>query len=264
MKTLKKYINYVLIVLLFFSISFGSCEDGVYIKPYDQYISDNFENYEDIRKMLIDTLGKWKKDSLVNISFLFFDDAWQVDSILLFNGDSSRFYTTINVSSKHRKNATSDFIKGMTGAKINDKWYFHLEENRYVSRHGLKSDIYSAMSFEEISYVSHTRAMSRLLKIDKEGQYFIDYDEMENNFFKAYKSSYPNIDKIDSVLLKRIAAYKKKKLDVKLIERVKEKRLNSVRPDDPEINNKSLWDKIFGKEEVGLFETEAWKNRRKN
>jgi len=258
-----KNINFALVPILFLSISFGSCEDGINIKPYGTYVSDNFKNYKEIRETLIDTLSQWKEDSLVCTSQIFFDDAWQVDSILLFNKDSTRLFTTVNMRRIYSGTGTSDLIDGIVGVRKYKRWFFHYGAHRYISRHGLKTDIYSALSFEELSYVSHTRAMARFFKIDKEDQYFIDYDEMDNYFFKAYKSSYPNIDRIDSLILTRIAAYKKKKLDIKMIERVKEKRLNSISPTEPEAKNKSWWDKMFGKEEVGFFETEAWKNRRK-
>jgi len=255
--------RFIQVTIFSIILSFYSCGGEIKIDAYDNYLSDNYKNYEGIRASFIDSLKQWKKDSLMSVSMVFFDDSWQVDSVLLFNRDSSRFYTTLNMSRKHNKGLSSELIKGITGAKINNKWSFVFEESRYISRKGYKTDIYSAMSFEELSYISHTGAMSRFLKVDKGGQYFIDYNEMDNYFFKAFGTLYPNIDKIDSVLLKRIAAYKKKKIDIKMIERVKAKRLNSVRPDEPETSNKSWWGRLFGKEEVGLFETEAWKNRRK-
>jgi len=255
-------------LLLFFLIasclSLSNCADEIDIKPYDKYISDNFEKYQGIREALIDTLTQWKRDSLVVTSSIFYDELWQVDSILLFSIDSSRLFTTINERNCYSKGSRSDFIEGITGVRIKNKWHFHFGASRIVSRKGRKKDIDSAMSFEELSYLSHTGAMARFLFFDKDGKYFIDYDEMDNDFYKGYRSLYPNIDKIDSLIITRIVAYKRKKLDVKEIENVKESRQNSVRPDDPETDNISWWDKIFDKEEVGLFETEAWKNRRKN
>jgi len=259
-----KNVNFALLIILFISLSFNSCKDKIIIQPYDKYVSDNFRDYKDIRETLVDTLIQWKVDSLIGTTNFFYQDTWQIDSILLFNRDSSRLFTTLNVRHGNKKDSRSDIIEGIVGVKIKKKWYFHFGGTRIVSRLGLKSDIYSTLSFEELSFISHTRTMARFLKINENGEYFIDYDEMENYFYKAYRSYYPNLDKIDSLILTRIAAYKRKKLDDKYIKKVKESGLNSVRPEDPETKSKSWWDETFGKEEVGLFETEAWKNRRKN
>ncbi|MFT6338387.1 MAG: hypothetical protein ACJATI_005160 [Halioglobus sp.] len=105
--------------------------------------------------------------------------------------------------------------------------------------------------------------MSRLLKVNKAGHCFIDYDEMDNYFYKAYRRSNPNFNKIDSLILSRIAKYRKKKMDVKMINRVREKRLSIKKPPEPSPNGNPWWKRLFGTSKVKLFETEEWKNRRK-
>jgi hypothetical protein len=48
----------------------------------------------------------------------------QIDSILIFNSDSTRFFTTVNKRKLNFKGASSDLILDFGGAKIGGKWYF--------------------------------------------------------------------------------------------------------------------------------------------
>lgn len=86
-----------IISLLFVVFFFYSCNElPIKVKYESKYVKDNYASYSKIRNSLIDTLNKWKRDSLsISIGF-FYDNDWQVDSMLIFNQDSSRFFTTMN------------------------------------------------------------------------------------------------------------------------------------------------------------------------
>ncbi|MGK0315820.1 MAG: hypothetical protein ACI86M_002052, partial [Saprospiraceae bacterium] len=182
-------------ITLIVSIGIISCnQNRININPYEAYVVENFDQYKHIRESLVDTLHQWKQDSLNCSSQFFFDDAWEVDSILIFNNDSTRLFTTVNEKNLG-KSSKSDMIEGIVGIKKHGRWHFHFGANRIIPRSSYQDSIYSPMTFEELSHIGHIRVMSRLLKVNKAGHCFIDYDEMDNYFYKAYRRSYPDIDK---------------------------------------------------------------------
>lgn len=116
------------------------------------------------------------------------------------------------------------------------------------------------MTFEQLSYVARTSIMAPFINYNPNGIYKLNYDYMESFFYKGYRSSYPDKKEIDSIVLSRIAKYQDKKLNNEDIKYVLNSRKDFNRK-PPE--KKSWWKKVLSHEPTPLFETEAWKNRRR-
>lgn len=232
------------------------------IYRYDRYINDNFETYKELRASVADTIQNWTKDSLECTKSIFYGDCWEVDSLFLFDRDSVRFFTTLNLRDCKLKGSRTDWIQGLIGIKSEGKWHFHFGSNHIIGRGGRISDKYTPLTAEQISYIAHSSPtiMGRFLKVYDEGRYEVNYDELYDYFFKRYRAYYPDISKIDSLEISRIAYYRKKKLTQKEIDSVREFIANSKRPP---LEKKPWWKRVFSREPTPLFETEEWKNRRK-
>lgn len=221
-------------------------------KVYDIYIEENFHNYEEIYSEVNDTLQYWINDKLQSVVSLIYYQPWQIDSVFIFNKDSTRFFTTVNVSLRGFKDAQSDYIEELNGARIDGQWHFYFGSLRIITRSVYQDSVYAPMTLEEISYLSHSKIMSPFLKVEGE-DYLIDYDALDRFFIHRYRTSKGNIARIDSVILAQNASLRKRIIAKEEIDDVRAKMKASVRPPEPVDQGKS------GK--VKIFESEAWKNR---
>jgi hypothetical protein len=192
---------------------------------------------------------------------------WQLDSVFIFNVDSTRVYTTLNQKSRH-KDDNSDGIIEQIGAKINGQWYFYDGAYRVVPREAYQDSVYAPLTFEELSYVSHKGAMAGLLRRNKAGAIEVNYDRLDKLLFGGYQGRSRGF--IDSLIIERNQQMHAKKIDPKEIARIQQKMDASIRPSEPPkpYIRPSVWQRMWGLEvvqpAVKIFESEAWKNRRKD
>ena len=180
------------------------------------------------------------------------------DSVLVFNSDSSRFYSSILIRDIGHKEAIYDYLESLGGARIRGKWYFFIGINTTLNRASYQDSIYSPLTFDELSYLSRQELI---------GAYTINPDgsiTTNDRFFDfMYKRSgwglpeNSTLEQLDSVIVAKTEEVRKMKIDPKELEDIKKDMARSVRPPEPKTDI-SLWQKLFGKEKK-LFESDDWK-----
>ena len=213
-----------------------------------KFILQNFTDYELIRKNAIDSINSWVKDSLSVVKPYFFCDPWMVDSIFLFNKDSSRLFSvTINADTLN-KDAVMDYIQYFGGAKIEGKWYFFIMGTTLaLPREQYKYNIYESLTFMQMSYLAHQEILSAGIRRLENGQYVTDEAFMERQFFdRDYIDKYYGGDRnnLDTMVLNSISGKYKYKLDTAEIAKIKKEMAESRRPYLPP---QSWWDKTFNR-----------------
>ena len=249
---LKKEINTIICFLLV--LSFLSCNGQLNQNPkldfrYKEYISDNFYSYEHIRSQINDTLLNWKEKKLKIGGGNF-----QIDSILIFNTDSSQLRTTLNKKTMHQ-DGLLDAIQAFNGRKINGKWYFYQGGTHYFPHDNHQDSTYANYSFDELGYLSYKYILRGFLKFNEDGTYYIN-----QKAFERYRTPFgpePDLTELekDSLIIATLKASHKKTISDKEYKDIEESIRNSVRPPEPPRDPKD--------KEIRLFESEAWKNRYK-
>src|SRR5690554_2329604 len=75
-----------------------------------EYQLAHFSSYEGIYNGINDSINKWISDSLAVTKSIFFENYWQVDSVICFNEDSTRLFTTVNKSDRAFLDSIFDYI----------------------------------------------------------------------------------------------------------------------------------------------------------
>jgi hypothetical protein len=258
--------KFLYFILIFFVI-FNSCtkkeikETFVYSRK--EYLNPKFNGYSYIYNLITDSVASWKKDSLSKVGSIFYND-YNIDSIFLFNKDSSMLLTTVNIVDRQHKNATLDYIYDLYGRKINGKWYFFFGASTVLPREFYQDSVYSPLSFEELSYLAYKERF----------EYFVDNKKpLPEDFFddvlgayhckpygaKKYDRTQVNLC-LDSLALATHAAYHAKKMTKEEIAEIQKAMDESVRPPESLKKSKEWWQ--FWKKEpaIPFFESEQWKN----
>ncbi len=273
---LKKGIKIIYLLLYFgFVISCSNEErvsdDIIINNDYNDYIKNYFNSYEKLFNNSHDILNERIKNRIYKSKYYRFSN-WQLDSVFIFNMDSTRVYTTLNKSSGF-KDSNSDGIIEQIGAKINGRWYLYDGAYRVVPREAYQDSVYAPLTFDELSYVSHKGAMAGLLRRNKAGKVEVNYDRLDKKFYAGDGDFYKcHFEKTcyDSVVLMYNRRMHEKKIDPKEIARIQQKMDASVRPLEPPkpYIRPTLWQEMWGLEAdkpvVKIFESEAWKNRKKD
>ena len=260
------YIFLILIILF-------SCEkleqNDVYINIQNRsnYISKNFNNYKSIYMLANDSISFLIKSQLDITKSIAFEE-YQLDSILIFNSEKTRFYTIINRRHEKFKNSPFDGIEDFGGAKINGKWYFFfMGVSSPVRREDWQDSVYAPLTFEELSYVAYESHFKTLVKNINEGK----LEKNEEIFKKRLFFDISGIKNItderrkqfeDSVILAITKEKYKYKLAPKEIADIKQSIAESKLPaDKPLVKSYSWWEILQYGEKP--FESDAWKNRNK-
>jgi len=119
-----------------------------------EYQKQFFRSYEHLYTEIKDSVQGWIHDSLL-ISLPYQVHPYQVDSIISFNEDSTRIFTTLNCRTEGYTNARSDDIQELGGAKIEGRWYFLMGNNWPIVRENYHEDAFAPLSFKELRAIAH-------------------------------------------------------------------------------------------------------------
>ena len=244
-------------IILFIFISCG--EKNIVIESRnDIYLNKKFNEYSLVYTSLLDTLNAWKLDSMAISKGYFFSDCWKLDSMIVFNKDSSRLYTNILHRSCKHKGGIFDYLQAIGGAKIDSQWYFFFGMQPVIDRASYQDSIHAPLSFDELSYLAREHLLGAYT-IQEDGTITTNdsfFDFMYNRGGWGLPDS-SSLEQLDSLIIAKTTEVRKMKIDPKEIEDIKRSMARSVRPPEPK-KDVSLWQRIFGKEEK-LFETKEWK-----
>jgi hypothetical protein len=269
---LKQGNRYLFFFIVFTILSCKNIESHKFdFEIYEIYKSNNFHKYRKLNEIIKDTLNEWIVKEIKESKYYKFNP-WQIDSVLIFNIDSSRVYTTLNKRDVGNNDAIFDYINELLGAKIDGQWYFYPGGNYVVPRQNYQDSMYAPLTFEELSYVAHKRPMAGMLLRDKDGKVVVNHERMNDRFF-AGDGDFHKCNKVqscyDSVIIEINKSMHTKKLDPEEVEDIKFSMASSVRPEEPFLpsrakKEKSWWDILTKNDpEVKIFESEEWKNRHK-
>lgn len=247
-------------IFLFILLGFvTSCKNGIFIVPKsDIYLSDRFNKYALTYHEINDSLHVWRCDSLNIMIYLLDTSSARLDSMIVFNSDSTRFYTNVLKRDVQHKDAVFDYIYGLGGAKIQGKWYFFFGMNTTIDRASYQDSMYSPLSFDELSYLAREH-LHNAYTIDQNGS-IITNDQF---FVFMYNrrvwgmSENSTMLQLDSFIVSRTQLERVKKIDVEELNDIKRHMATSKKPVEP-AHDVSLWQKWFG--EKKLFESQEWKD----
>ena len=243
----RKYLLFI-VFIIFFSCNKTENSNKIEIPYYN-----NFKNISKTYNEIGDTLNHWINDSLLATKKIFFAKKWTIDSMVIFNSDSSRLFAY--VMNKGRK---SDYHYDLAGAKINGKWYFFFGSSTVIDRASYQDSIYSPLTFDELSYLARENLSGAFYK-DENGEVkvkesFFDFMDDTNGWGLPPGSTTKDIDSLIVAGNKEMHTHK---IDPLEIEQIKADMAKSVRPKEP-IPDMAWYEKIFPKKKK-LFETDEWK-----
>jgi hypothetical protein len=261
-------IRFSIISILF---CFASCQGNHnldetvinHLKLKRAYLSDKFGGYEKLYNDALDSINLYVSDTLKSYQSLF-DSNWAIDSIFIFNQDSTRFYSKLLTQGK--EDQVLDYVSDFGGAYIERSWYFfEMGTLTVIPREQYKLGSSLPLEMNELSFVAWNQGLPGLIKLKQDSSIQINYEALDRMWFSPDRYYCPNVSDIrkckDSIILDLHAKLRKFKLNKKkyleLIEGRKEhtemlriERRTSIRKN--KIRKKDL-----------LFETIAWKERYK-
>ncbi|HRD07469.1 MAG TPA: hypothetical protein PK037_07885 [Saprospiraceae bacterium] len=247
-------------VLFFALLGFvTSCKNDILIdQKNDIYLSKNFNKYAQTYQQISDSLQKWRCDSLNIMIYLLDTSSARLDSMIVFNSDSTRLYTNVLKRDVEYKDAVFDYIYGLGGAKIHGKWYFFFGMNTTIDRASYQDSIYSPLSFEELSYLAREH-LHKAYKIDQNGSIITNdqFFEFMYNRRGWGLSENSTIQQLDSFIVARTQEVRLNRIDLEELNQIKRHITVSKRREEP-VKDVSIWQKWFG--EKKLFESKEWKD----
>lgn len=259
-------------LLIIVMASLAGCHDKTIKSKYSSYIETrsnfldrHYHNYEALRSQAIDSIQSYVDDSLRYVAFLVHYPPWQLDSIFIFNTDSTRFYTKLHYQSEKLLTAKLDCTIDFGGAYIKNRWYFfQMGTVTYVPRGEYHHDPYEPLTFEELSYIAWRRAIPGLIYGRRDGSIATDHKAIDRMLCETGRRICPDKETAcvcnDSMTIAQNTHRRKFKLDKEDILRIQEDIQASKKPYVPPHKELTAWDRLWGKEEK-LFDSEAWKNR---
>ena len=263
---------HIALIIGIFSCSPPPSSSNPYAKHFDlksEYIDRNFAEYSAIRQQAIDSVQSYIDDTLGYVGSLIVYGDWQIDSIFIFNTDSSRFYSKLYQNRSLPRNHTADCYDDFGGALIDGKWYFFkMGTFTVVPRDHYHHDPYEPLTFEELSYIAWRGAIPGLIyRRRSDGTLVTDHKAIDRMFFSTDRVWCPDSSRIreckDSLILSDLSKFLGGKLSKSDILRIQEEIQNSKKPYVPPYKELTAWDRLLGKKEK-LFDSEAWKNRYEN
>lgn len=234
--SLKKMVEFrkgKILIALFLCITYSCKEKHVPDDVLNGYVKQNFHKYKSVYIALNDSIKKWVQDSL-GIATSLHLNLYQVDSVICFNSDSNRLFTTLNKIDVLNKRAVMDYIDYIGGAKIKEKWHFRfLSESMAIPREVYSDDIYTPLTLKNVSNIAHEEVLSAAVFKNSDGTY-----QSNNQYFQAVF-----YDKIgwacdscfmqedwDNKIMKSIQRQYSHKINAKELAALKEEYSQSVRP----------------------------------
>ncbi len=233
-------------------------------KAISSYIDKNFNSYKNTYIELNEVI---KKQANANIKWyvekLF--RKWQIDSLIIFNRDQTKLYTTLNTFTNSWEGGSSDLVQSLYGVKIKGKWHVYLgNQNLIAMRSGYKTNKYEPFTWEELSYVAHEQMFGRYIKYTKNGIEINHIALEKDTGVRALTGK--NLDEVESeeaAFIELTEYYNSRKIDsLEYQEMINEINNPTPKERDP-IKKVSWWDKLWGAE-VPIFDTKEWKEYIKN
>ena len=249
----------LLIVIFLFSCD---PQNDLDINYKESFKKKYFKSYSEIYQQATDSIRYWTKNQL-SITGLQYNNEWLIDSCLIFNRDTTIFYSIVLNKDTIYKNSLSDNIEDFAGFKINDKWYFtFMSISEPIVRSYWQDSVYAPLSFEKLSYVAYELRFKGMVAEIMQG-----HPEKVDDYFKRIFPDlndcklYPKDKKNrcrDSIIVYRTAEkynYKLTKQEISEIQIAIDE--TKIPEGNPLIEKRSLWQKFKYGEKV--FETEEWK-----
>ncbi len=240
--------NLFVICLLLYIFSCNS--DRIIDTRNDDYLESCFNNYASIYHQINDTLQRWRIDSLESMIYMMNRDTEVLDSMIVFNSDSTRLFTYILLRDDQYKDAVFDNLQALGGFKINGIWLYFMGMQIVIDRDSYQDSIYSPLTFIELSFLAREHLQNA---------YTINNDRsiLPNDSFFEFMynrrgwglSEESSLEQLDSFILKRSQEMRKKKLNVEELNEIKRDSERSNRPIELP-NNISLWQKWFGEKKT--------------
>lgn len=249
------FLNLTIILLSLFSCRDAEIDIGDNSRRYDDYIKSEFKKYQYVYSGLNDTLNSWKEDSVALSKPYFCDNFNMLDSMMVFNSDSTRCYCNLVEQSV---SGQMDCIQGVGGAKIRGKWYFFFGSSTVIDRTSYQDSMYSPLSFEELSYLAREH-LHNAFTINQNGA-IITNDQFFEFMYNRRGWGLPENStmlQLDSLIVARTQEERMKKIDLEELNDINRHIAASKKGLEP-IQDVSLWQKWFG--EKKLFESQEWKD----
>ena len=206
------------------------------------YQRQYFHNYKNIYEQANMTLKNWIKDTL-EISEQYAYYQYQIDSAFVFNKDSTRLYTTINIRDTINKNAKGESSNELYGAKVGGKWYFMDGAGLWIPKNWYQDSLYAPMTFSEISYVAHTNFIQNRLFKKADGTYECN-DVLFGEDFTHCAIPYGQKGDFDSAVVAKHKEIHKKKFDWAEMEKDKLDAAKIPQPAEPS-QKRNILKRIF-------------------
>ena len=200
-------------ILLGILVSLNSCDFSKHnVEKANTYVKNNFNKYNDIYKVLNDSINIYIDSSLATFLTEYYEE-WQVDSLLCINNEGNRLFGTINASLGANKNAWSDDVMELLGKKINGKWYFFKGGGTLaVPRNMYRKDEMHPLTFHELSQIARKEMLESAL-VKKNGEYVVSDEWIDKHFYQNGYGVYNTRAAYDSIHWMLIMRKWKEKID---------------------------------------------------
>ncbi len=252
-----KHLGYLLILSSF--LFYSSCRNDTRLSyRHDLYMNRKFSEYKLYYSAIKDTLTSWKKDSLLISQYWGYVFDSKLDSMIVFNSDSTKFVANILLQDRYNRDAVFDYIELIGGSIVDKDIYIYIMSNITIDRAAYQDSIHQSMSFIELSYLARENLNSAFL-INEDGSIqsedlFFEFMYNRKNFGLPVNST---LIQFDSAVVSNVLKLRRNKINYMELKEIQNNIGRTSRAAEPELN-KSLWQKWFG--EKKLFESQEWKD----
>ena len=222
-----------------------------------QYQNDNFENYKDLRVKIIDSIKLYSAELFLSSYTGLNRGEWNIDSTIIFNIDSSRFITSINLSNTLVRNYT-DALYALYGYKINNTWYFLKGATTVLPRKFYTTNFNEPLTAEQLGFLAKKEVLSIYVARTSNGN-TINEKAFDNVVF--YPVTYVKGHTIPPIVASRnhdsILIHKYYKQRFNYSSKFKKEYYDSLRLVQPEPISK-----VDESKSIKFFDSKEWKNRR--
>ncbi len=238
----------------------NSTSRGAKEQSVQEYVRKNWSSYSSIYLEITKEISKMKKENISSTLLNTLLDS-KVDSLIVFNKNRDKLYTTLNSLSKPWEGGSSDLIQSLYGVKIEGKWHIYVGQyNLIAMRDGYKYDIYEPFTWEELSYMAHEQLFGRFI-IFKDNGIAINYKRLdeETSVRSLTGKTLDEVESESAAFIELTEYYNSRKIDSTQLERMKEDMVKGKQKPKLSYQPKvTWWDKLWGAEEP-IFETKEWK-----
>jgi hypothetical protein len=133
------------------------------------------KDYQLIFENLNDSIDNWKENNLGYYQYFGKSKSYQVDSLLCFNSDKTKFITAV-LQQQLLPDGVQDDIWYFYGAKIKEQWFFFSGATIVLPREYYQDDIHSPLSFEKLHEIAMKEVFNGYLIKNKKGEWEVNED----------------------------------------------------------------------------------------